>query len=55
MMTFREISDKAYTGGECIRTDVTSHSMGTHVEIDKLVAEAMFTPDKSLILLVTRL
>ena len=55
MMSFREISDKAYTGGECIRTDVTPHSMGSNVEIDKLLDEAMLTPDKSLILLVTLL
>ena len=55
IMTFREISDKAYTFGECVRTDVTPDSMGTNVEIDKLVAEAMFAPDKSLILLVTLL
>ena len=54
-MTFREISDTAYTGGECVRTDVTPHSMGTYVEVDNLLAEAMLTPDKSLILLVTLL
>ena len=55
IMTFREISGKAYTGGRCIWTDVTPHSMGTHVEVDKLVDEAMFTPDRSLILFVTLL
>ena len=55
IMTFREISDKAYTGGRCIWTDVTPHSMGTNVEIDKLVDEAMFTRDRSLILFVTLL
>ena len=54
-MNFREISDTAYTGGECVRTDVTSDSMGTNMEVDKLLDEAMLTQDKSLILLVTLL
>ena len=54
-MTFREISDKTYNGGECIRTDVTSDSMGTNVEVDKPLDEAMLTTDKSLILLVAHL
>ena len=55
IMTCRETSDKTYNGGECIRTDVTSDSMGTNVEEDKLLDEAMLTQDKSLILLVTLL
>ena len=55
MMTFREISDQTYYGGEFIRTDVTPDSMGTNVEVDNLLAEAMFTGDISLILLITLL
>ena len=54
-MTFREISDKTYNGGKCIRTDVTSNSMGTYVEVVKPLDEAMLTTDKSLVLLVAHL